>query len=101
MAEFKIEWSQEARLDLYDILDFYILRNGNATYSRKLFRQINKRIRLLRRNAFLGRQTDFPNVRALITGDFEIIYEVIEDTILIAMIWDCRRNPDNKFIPPK
>jgi len=30
MVKFKIEWSIEARLDLLDILDFYVSRNKSA-----------------------------------------------------------------------
>jgi plasmid stabilization system protein ParE len=36
MAKYKIEWSIEARLDLIDILEYYIERNKSATYSKKL-----------------------------------------------------------------
>jgi len=35
MVKFKIEWSIEARLDLLDILDYYVIRNKSATYSKK------------------------------------------------------------------
>jgi plasmid stabilization system protein ParE len=31
MAKYKIDWSIEARLDLIDILDFYIKQNDTAT----------------------------------------------------------------------
>jgi len=37
MARIKIEWSVEAKLDLTDILEFYIARNGNSSYSKKLY----------------------------------------------------------------
>jgi hypothetical protein len=36
MAKRKIEWSVDAKLDLYNILNFYIERNGSAIYSKKL-----------------------------------------------------------------
>ena len=98
MAKYKIEWSIEARSDLLDILEFYYQRNGNANYSRKLNSKINKSIKLITRNPFLGKQTDISSVRAVVTGDYQIIYEVLEQTLLIAMVWDCRRNPENKTI---
>ena len=44
MVKFKIEWFVEARLDLIDILEFYINQNGTATYSIKLNSKINKSI---------------------------------------------------------
>jgi hypothetical protein len=47
MARIKIEWSIEAKLDLFDILEFYNSRNGNTIYSRKLSSTINKHIVLL------------------------------------------------------
>jgi plasmid stabilization system protein ParE len=98
MAKFKVEWSIEARLDLIDILEFYYLRNGNANYSRKLNSQINKRINLISKKPSIGLQTDISSVRAIITGNYQIIYEIIETTILIVMVWDCRRDPEDKII---
>ena len=44
MAKFKVEWSVEARLDLRDILEFYLKRNGTSLYSRKLNKLINEGI---------------------------------------------------------
>jgi plasmid stabilization system protein ParE len=98
MAKFKVEWSIEAKLELIDILDFYINRNNSITYSYKLNKKINKSIQLLRRNPFLGIPTEYDSVRALITGDYQIIYEVFDQLILVIMIWDCRRDPEDKRI---
>jgi plasmid stabilization system protein ParE len=98
MAQRKIVWSKEARLDLYDILDFYIKRNKTAIYSKKLNAKINKSILLLSQNSSLGTITDFDSVRAHVTGDYQIIYEIFDQLILIIMVWDCRRNPEDKRI---
>lgn len=98
MVKYKIDWSIEARLDLIDIFEFYIKRNGTVTYSNKLNTKINKSIKLLSKNPFLGTQTDYDSVRALITGDYQIIYEIFDRLILIIMIWDCRKDPEDKVI---
>ena len=98
MAGIKVEWSIEAKSDLIDILDFYIRRNGNAIYSKKLNSRINISISLLAKKPFLGKQTEDPSVRALITGDYQILYEVFDKLILIIMVWDCRRAPEDKVI---
>jgi len=98
MVTIKIEWSVEAKLDLSDILEFYINRNGNSIYSKKLYSRINKIIKLLSKNPFLGKRTEDAHVRALITGDYQIIYEVFDKLILIIMIWDCKRAPEDKVI---
>ena len=98
MVRIKIEWSLEARLDLLDILEFYFQRNDNSIYSKRLYSQINKSVKFLVKNPFLGKQTEDPSVRALITGDYQIIYEVFDRLIFIIMIWDCRRDPEDKVI---
>ncbi len=98
MVKRKIIWSNDARLDLLDILDFYIKRNGSAVYSKKLNLKFQKSIQLISKNPFIGTQTDFEMVRALIKDDYQIIYEIFDQLILIIMIWDCRRNPMDKKI---
>ncbi len=98
MVKYKIDWSLDARLDLIDILEFYIERNGTATYSRKLNSKINKSLRLISKNPLIGTQTDYETVRALIAGNYQIIYEISDHLILIIMIWDCKRNPKDKKI---
>lgn len=98
MARFKIDWSHEARLDLFDILDFYIKRNGTTTYSRKINSKINRNIKLLSKNPFLGTQSEYDSVRVLVAGDYQIIYEIFNQLILIIMIWDCRKDPEDKII---
>jgi plasmid stabilization system protein ParE len=98
MAKFKVEWSIEARLDLLDILNFYVVRNKSATYSKKLNTKINNSVKLIAKHPLIGVQSGIETVRAFITGDYQIIYEIIYNTILISMIWDCRRDPEDKII---
>jgi toxin YoeB len=98
MVKFKINWSLEARLDLIDILEYYLNRNKSATYSKKLNAKINRSVNLLSKNPSLGTRTNFYTVRALVTGDYQIIYELFDQMILIIMIWDCRRDPGDKII---
>jgi toxin YoeB len=98
MAKFKIEWSAEAAEDLKDILNFYAERNGTTSYSKKLNSQIQKSIKHIIRYPYLGKPTECEGVRALITGDYQIIYEVFDQLLLIIMIWDDRRNPEDKVI---
>jgi len=98
MARYKIEWSIEARLDLLDILGFYIERNKSATYSNRLNSKINRSLSLISQNPFVGIKTDIESVRALITGHYQIIYEIHKTFEVIVMIWDCRRDPEDKVI---
>lgn len=98
MAGIKIKWSVEAKSDLLDILEFYIEHNKSSIYSKKLNSRIKRSITLLTKNPLLGKQTDEKKVRALITGEYQIIYEVFKELILIIMIWDCRRDPEERVL---
>jgi len=101
MVKYKVKWSVQARFDLIDILKFYLERNGNAVYSRKLNSIIKTGASQILKNPYIGIQTDKDSVRSLITIDYQIIYEIIGNQILIVMVWDCRRNPDDKRIGRK
>jgi len=98
MAKYNISWSLEAEYDLNDILEFYIKRNTNATYSKKLYSRIKKDILALSNNPKLGLSSGIDSTRVLITGDYQIVYEIIDKKIVISMIWDSRRNPEDKRI---
>ena len=93
MAKFKIEWSAEARLDLFDVLNFYFERNKSAACSKKLNIKINRSLRLIQQNPLIRLKSQVKDLRTLITGDYQLIYGISENAILIVMIWDCRRDP--------
>ena len=95
MAKRKIVWSSRAKTDLSIILEFFYIRNGSKTYSKKLNSKIRKAIRLLDKHPFLGLQSDVEDFRALVEGDYVIFYQVDEESIRITTIWDCRQNPEN------
>ena len=101
MAERKVIWSPRAKNDLYEILDFFYIRNGTKTYSKKLNATFRKSVRLLARYSDIGNPADIQNVRCLIEGDYSIFYKLESNTIEILIIWDNRQNPDHLFIVTK
>jgi toxin YoeB len=98
MAKRKIVWSNRAKAKLFEILHFYIKRNKSKTYSIKLYRSINKEVKLLLKHPDLGLKTTEDSTRGLIIGNYFVFYEVTEETIIIHSIWDSRQNPDNRTI---
>ncbi len=98
MAERRIEWSIEARNDLFRILNFYRNRNESNKYSIKLNNKIYKTLLTLSKNPNIGLKTRFESVKTFNTGDYQIIYEIYDQHILVVLIWDCRRNPNDKRI---
>lgn len=95
MAKRKVVWSAKAKISFHDIISFYNIRNGNNRYSRKLYSDINKSVSLVRRNNFIGKNSDFKNFRVLINKNYQIFYSLTNFEIIIELIWDSRRNPED------
>jgi plasmid stabilization system protein ParE len=98
MAKRKIVWSNRAKIRLFAILDFYIVRNNSKTYSIKLQKLISKEVNLLLKQSDLGLKTSEDTIRGLIIENYIVYYEITDDRIIIHTIWDSRQNPDNKII---
>lgn len=93
MAQRKIIWSSDANHDFLSILEYFHKRNGNKTYSKKLYLKIRKTVRLLKKHPFLGIQTDDENIRCIFEGDYAIFYKLDQEIVHIVSFWDCRQNP--------
>ena len=98
MAKRKIIWSNRAKIRLYAILDFYIVRNKSMVYSIKLQKLISKEVNLLLKQPDLGLKTSEDSTRGLIIENYIVYYEITDDKIIIHTIWDSRQNPDNQII---
>jgi plasmid stabilization system protein ParE len=98
MAKGKIIWSHKARIKLTQILEFYNERNQSNSYSAKLYKEIQKSIKLLLRQPTLGLKTNEKSIRALIVSDYIIFYESSNKNIIIHTLWDCRQSPEELII---
>jgi plasmid stabilization system protein ParE len=98
MVKSQLVWSPRARIKLYDILKFYTDRNKSKKYSERLYRTINKELRLLVKHPDLGIKTEIDSVRGLIIGDYIVYYEATEGRIIIHTLWDSRQNQDELTI---
>ena len=95
MLKRKLIWSPQSKIELLKILEYYKKRNGNVNYSRKLYTQIKELLELCRTYSFIGKQTDFENVRMLIVDDFSIFYEIDDTKLIVLTIWNSKRNPSD------
>ncbi|MCF8297245.1 MAG: type II toxin-antitoxin system RelE/ParE family toxin [Saprospiraceae bacterium] len=98
MVKSKIIWSHLAEIKLYKILEFYIDRNGNKSYSIKLYNKFNKELKLLIKHPEIGMKTHIESIRGLIIDDYIFFYEIENNNIIIHTVWDCRQNPDDLII---
>ena len=90
----RIIWSTRADNAFLKILEFFIVRNGNRHFSRRLSNEIITVTKLLAIHPQLGQQSEYKNIRVIITGNYKIYYEAKTECIIIHMVWDCRQNPD-------
>jgi len=88
----KIVWTSYADEIFTHVLEFYVERNGTKTYSRKLNKEVNEIISLLKKHPFLGIKTDFTDISVVIRGNYKIFYQVKPSEIIIHLVWDCRQN---------
>ena len=98
MDKRKIVWSNRAKIRLFAILDFYIVRNKSKVYSIKLQKLFSKEVNLLLKQPDLGLKTSEDTTRGLIIENYIVYCEITDDKIIIHTIWDSRQNPDNKII---
>jgi plasmid stabilization system protein ParE len=94
MARRKVIWTKNAELLFKEILTFYIKRNQNKTYSKKLLQKVKSLTKKLSNFPFLGFEIETTNYREIIFDHYSVIYSVSETEIVIKLIWDHRRNPD-------
>lgn len=92
MAIKKIIWSDIAKSEFRDILEFYIDRNESATYSLKLLDETEELLNTLSKSEYIGRLTSNKKTRVIPMKVYLIFYEINKDTIEIVSFWDNRQN---------
>ena len=90
----KVIWSDIAKLEFRDILEFYSDRNESAVYSLKLLDETEDLLKTLSKSEFIGRLTSNKKTRVIPMKVYLIFYEIKKDTIEIVSFWDNRQ--DNK-----
>lgn len=86
MAKSKIIWSGRAKKNLYNILEFYIRRDKNKTYSKGIYNALYKNIKTLRKNPYKGLITNKESVYGLLIESCLICYEISDQRIVIHSV---------------
>jgi plasmid stabilization system protein ParE len=98
MAFKEIVWSELAKMELANILEFYLLRNGNATYSFNILNEVEEIMQTLSQNEMIGRLTSNKFTRTIPMKYYAIFYEINGHIIEIVSFWDNRQDPDNSKV---
>ena len=91
MAGKQIIWSDRARNEFNEILEFFVERNGTPTYSIKLLDQTQNLMNTLSKNELIGRLASNKRTRIIPFKEYLIFYEVNDQYINILSFWDNRQ----------
>lgn len=95
----KVIWTDFAILNLKQIFKYYC-ENANKKIAHQIRVQILSSTSQLKNHSESG-QLEFyleklkENHRYIISGNYKIIYKIVEKTILITDVFDVRQNPDS------
>ena len=89
-----IIWTDNAEIQLEEILTFWIERTKSYSYSIKISSLIFKRIKWISETEFKGSKTTKTNVSVTFINYFGVFYELTDTNLYIYAVWDTRRNPD-------
>jgi plasmid stabilization system protein ParE len=98
MAKREIVWSNLAKLELQNTIEFYFERNGNANYSLQLLDEIEDLTNTLSKNHFIGRLCKNKFTRVIPMKTYLIFYEVNLKRIEIVSFWNSLQNPENRKV---
>ncbi|KAF2338774.1 type II toxin-antitoxin system RelE/ParE family toxin [Flavobacterium nitrogenifigens] len=98
MAKKEIIWSDLAKLEFSNVLEFYVFRNGNSDYSLKILEEVEDLLETLSNNEFIGRLTSNKITRVIPMKIYLIFYEINNNQIEVLSFWDNRQNPEKRKI---
>lgn len=94
---FQIRWVREAIKEQVAIFEFWNQHNQSPTYSKKIYASLKRAEGRLKKNPFVGSETDHEGVkRILVLKSFSLFYKVQGDVVYILSLWDNRRDPASR-----
>jgi plasmid stabilization system protein ParE len=98
MAPKEIVWSPLAKLQLENVLKFYVQRNGNSNYSLKIVKEVQDLLETLSKAERIGRLTSNKFTRVISMKVYLLFYELNGNRIEIVSFWDNRQDIENSKI---
>lgn len=90
----RVIWSMPAQQDRKNIFEYWNERNKSKSYSIKLNEVLKTSVKFISAHPNIGRKTDFKNVRLKVIRDYNLFYEITNDSVNILRVWDYRREPN-------
>ena len=90
----RIKWTQNSKLEVNILINFFNKRNGSNRYSHYLKGEIKDTLKLVAAQPMIGYSTEYPHIRqALVIDDYSIFYHHSDELITVLVFWDNRRDP--------
>jgi len=90
----QVRWTEEAKLQFSEILNYWDVRNGSSIYSNKLLTLVDSSIIRLLEYPEIGRPTEIKRIRLKIIKDYFLYYSFNDKTLVVLGISDMRRDPE-------
>ncbi|WP_428223888.1 type II toxin-antitoxin system RelE/ParE family toxin [Flavobacterium sp.] len=94
MAQLKVYWTETAISQRDYVLEYWVERNKNTSYSKSLYKRISERVTILKKQPFIGKPSNFKDTRVISLGHYSIFYKPTETKIIITAFWDNRQEPE-------
>lgn len=98
MAKKEIIWSELAKIEFSNVLEFYFYRNENSNYSLKILEEVEDLLETLSENEGIGRLTSNKITRVIPMKVYLIFYEINQNRIEIVSFWDNRQYLEGRKI---
>ncbi len=91
----KIIWSKTTKISKQGILSYWNERNKSKQFSEKLNTLLHEAVKSIGVFPTSGKLTITKHVRIKIVLSYLVFYSIKADEIMILLIWDGRRNPQD------
>jgi toxin YoeB len=98
MAKKEIIWSELAKIEFSNVLEFYFYRNENSNYSLKILEEVEDLLETLSENEAIGRLTSNKITRVIQMEVYLIFYEINQNRIEVVSFWDNRQDLERRKI---
>lgn len=90
----EIVWTNKAKRELKEILEYWIIRNHSNIFSIKLNQLIADQLNLISEFPEIGRTTDIKNVSIKVIHQYLLYYEITDKRIYVLTIRHGSKNPE-------
>lgn len=93
MAKRIVNWSLEASMDMIEIIEFYNNRNKSKTFSAKLYKGIQLKLKKLDFSIAYPKKTSDKKLFYFTYNHILVGFDIVENTLKVQLVIDERRNP--------